>query len=482
MENINMKRMVHILQTLLFSILLFAALCHVSDILMRKESSEKYTPFLEDKTEFDVLFMGNSHMVNGVFPMELWRDYGIASYNIAGYGNTLPTSYWAMKLAFEYHVPKLMVIDISNVSREEKLTGSSGDLHKTLDCYPLSLMKIQAVNDLCDDPTLVDDDNNFYKDMKWEYYLPLGKYHSRWNDLHESDFVLDANRQKGAEAIIGVAQPREYMIFEDDYATEELGWGFVYLRKMIEECQAREVDVLLTHIPFPSKQYQQRDANAIRYIAEEYGVDFVDMVYMDQVVDYDTDLFDPSAHLNPSGAFKITDYLGRLLSEQYGIPDQRNHPDYQSWYEDAKQYHQEKVSLFAKASSAWCYWMLLSDDDFSFVAELSEQDLQQDEVLTALVRNAGIQPEQVKGTCILAADRNSGAVTYLDYETLLQGAAETALGTLTIDAEGLKLDQQLCWQTESIQPASAGMRFALFDAENQLAGTAQFSANEIKSE
>jgi len=388
MENINMKRMVHILQTLLFSILLFAALCHVSDILMRKESSEKYTPFLEDKTEFDVLFMGNSHMVNGVFPMELWRDYGIASYNIAGYGNTLPTSYWAMKLAFEYHVPKLMVIDISNVSREEKLTGSSGDLHKTLDCYPLSLMKIQAVNDLCDDPTLVDDDNNFYKDMKWEYYLPLGKYHSRWNDLHESDFVLDANRQKGAEAIIGVAQPREYTIFEDDYATEELGWGFVYLRKMIEECQARGVDVLLTHVPFPSKQYQQRDANAIRYIAEEYGVDFVDMVYMDQVVDYDTDLFDPSAHLNPSGAKKVTDFLGRYIMDHYAIEDRRDDEKYAQWHLDSEKYLNDKISMIRRQESPDKVLMLLHDSGFGLRLFIpGDSALYEDEKLMLLMHN-----------------------------------------------------------------------------------------------
>ena len=63
-------------------------------------------------------------------------------------------------------------------------------------------------------------------------------------------------------------------------------------------------------------------------------------------VDYQTDMHDPDSHLNPSGARKITDYMGRLLSQQYKIPDQRNNPEYQSWYEDAEQYRQEKIDLF----------------------------------------------------------------------------------------------------------------------------------------
>ena len=160
-----MKR--HILQTTLFCLLLLLALSHASSVLKRKESDVKYQPFLRSGMEYDVLFMGNSHMVNGVFPMELWDQHGIAAYNIAGYGNTLPVSYWAMRNAFDYASPRLMVIDISNVSKEYKLTGSSGDLHKALDCYPLSPTKLMAVHDLIDDPSTMDDDGNLYMDMKW---------------------------------------------------------------------------------------------------------------------------------------------------------------------------------------------------------------------------------------------------------------------------------------------------------------------------
>ena len=358
-----MKR--HILQTTLFCLLLLLALSHASSVLKRKESDVKYQPFLRSGMEYDVLFMGNSHMVNGVFPMELWDQHGIAAYNIAGYGNTLPVSYWAMRNAFDYASPRLMVIDISNVSKEYKLTGSSGDLHKALDCYPLSLTKLMAVHDLIDDPSTMDDDGNLYMDMKWEYLLPLGKYHSRWNDLSRSDFIPDFSLQKGAEAIVNVAVPREYEIFEDGYATEENGWGFVYLRRMIEECQNRGIDVLLTHLPFPTKEYQQQDANAVRYIAEEYGVNFVDLAYMDQVVDYQTDLFDSSSHLNASGGQKVTDFLGKYIVDHYDIPDRRTDPAYSHWAQEYDAYLQKKIGDIRRQSRHDHALMLLHDESFS---------------------------------------------------------------------------------------------------------------------
>jgi hypothetical protein len=60
----------------------------------RKASDFKYANFFEQDEDFDVLFFGTSHVINGIFPMELWNDYGIVSYNFGGHGNEIATSYW----------------------------------------------------------------------------------------------------------------------------------------------------------------------------------------------------------------------------------------------------------------------------------------------------------------------------------------------------------------------------------------------------
>lgn len=68
-------------------------------IVARKDSYFKYEPFFKQEENFDVLFMGTSHVLNAVYPMELWNDYGIVSYNFGGHGNYLPTTYCIMKNA-----------------------------------------------------------------------------------------------------------------------------------------------------------------------------------------------------------------------------------------------------------------------------------------------------------------------------------------------------------------------------------------------
>ena len=55
-------------------LLMFTA---VSRFFMRKTSYIKNADFYSYEGDFDVLFLGSSHMVMGISPMELWKEYGI---------------------------------------------------------------------------------------------------------------------------------------------------------------------------------------------------------------------------------------------------------------------------------------------------------------------------------------------------------------------------------------------------------------------
>lgn len=366
------KKLIRVVQVAAFCAVLALAVAGVSRVLMRKESITRYTPMFEQAEDFDVLFMGNSHMTNGVFPMELWRDYGITSYNAAGYGNTVPVSYWAMVNALDYVKPKLIVIDTLDVGRGDKLSGSGGDVHTTFDCYPLTQNKIRAIEDLMDNPTTVDDNGTPFTELKWEYYFPLGKYHERWNELGEQDFNPQMTTQLGAVAMIGVAEPNDYDIIWDDEYEEESGHGYIYLRRMIEECQLRGIEVLLVHLPYPATQQQQQSANTARHIAEGYGVDLIDFVNIDQVADYETDCYDPYSHLNASGAQKVTDYLGRYITEHYDIADRREDPSVAHWHENYSRYMQTKREHLENCGDLGNMLMLLHDASFSAVVHLPE--------------------------------------------------------------------------------------------------------------
>ncbi len=365
------KKIGGFLKAIVFCALTLGMVAGVSRLVERKESIEKMKPFLDRAGEYDVLFLGDSIMNTGVFPMEMWEKYGITGYNIASYGNTLPISYWALQNALDYADPKLVVLDVQGTSKTYKLSGNSSDVHTAFDCYPISRTKIAALDDLMDDPYAVDDSGVAYADMKWEYLFTLGKYHSRWSELTSEDFHPIYNREKGAKSVMAVADVQDYDLIDEYRATEENGqWGFIYLRRIIEDCQKRGIDVLLVHLPYPASEEQQMDANAVYYIAEEYGVDYIDFVSMDQVADYATDCFDAHEHLNPSGARKVSDYLGRYISEHYDIADHRGEEKYAVWETDAQTYREKKLADMGAQADIECVLMLLHDDDFSVEVDI----------------------------------------------------------------------------------------------------------------
>ena len=227
----------------------------LTNLMERKASEEKYADFFEQKEDFDVLFMGTSHVINGVFPMRLWNEYGIVSYNFGGHDNRMPTTYWVMKNALEYTDPKVVVIDCAELSSEYKCSEAFSCVHLSLDAFPLNVTKVRAVWDLLDDPIYEEaiangtasqsDEPRTKIGLLWDYSV----YHSRWPEIGRSDFVPDITYEKGAESRIAVTRGQMEKI-PSDQKMESGTTGDRYLRKMIEDCQDRGIEVLLTYLPF----------------------------------------------------------------------------------------------------------------------------------------------------------------------------------------------------------------------------------------
>lgn len=444
------KSLLHALQTAAFCMVLLCVLLAVTKLVERKASEIRLRPFLRSAEDYDVLFIGDSHMVNGVFPMELWQDYGIAAYNISSYGNTLPVSYWVLMNALIDASPQVVVIDVKDADKSYKLSGNSSDAHTALDGFPLTLTKARAIEDLMSEPYAMDDEGNYYADLKWEYYFTLGKYHTRWSELTPGDWNVAYSRQKGAEMVIGVAEPDDYDIIDERQAFEESGWGFVYLRRMIEACQERGIDVLLTHLPYPASEESQMAGNAVRYIAEEYGVGYIDFVSLDQVADYRTDCYDSFSHLNPSGARKVTDYLGRYLREHYDLPDRRGDAHYQAWEQEVEDYIRLKIDLLAAQDDLINTLMLLHDGNFSVcLAVDGDSPLYESERLMLLLQN--IAREHIYEEDEFSKWSNA----LFPLEALEDAAAERAGYVLLVDRLGSTLSER-AGETEGAVEASFG--------------------------
>ena len=444
--------MKHILSALLFLVVLIPLLAGLSFVMEYKGGREKVAPFFQRAEQFDVLFFGDSHAYSAIYPMELWADYGIAAYNMANYNLTIPTSYWVMRSALLACQPKVVVLDVNQIWEQEKLGESSSDLHTGLDGFPLSRVKLEAIFDLMDDPLLTDSKGKRYKDLRPEFIIPFIKYHSRWSELTLEDLNPYYNQELGGERNIFVAEPEAYEL--TDSTADEQGFGFVYLRRFIEHCQSMGIRVMLVNLPYPcpNNSEEQLYTNAVWYTAEEYGIEYIDFVYMDQIVDYSTDCYDPASHLNPSGAWKVTDFIGQHLSQAYDLPDHRGEAAYASWDSDYAAYRELKLQSIREETDPHSFLMLLADPSFSTVLLLPEDSaVYTDDLAMRLVQNAGrrhlmmedtdeavwsdsLMPlellwEPANGTYMAVIDRLGASIG----ECTDSGVIDTSFGSVTLD-------------------------------------------------
>ena len=120
--------------------------------------------------------------------------------------------------------------------------------------------------------------------------------------------------------------------------------SMAYLRDIARICAERDARLVLVSTP-STKNWDMAKHNRVRLVAEELGVDYVDLNMGDERVDIDwsTDTRDAGDHLNLSGARKVTARMGELLSGRYGLEGHRGDPAFDSWDEAYTRY-ERKVS------------------------------------------------------------------------------------------------------------------------------------------
>ena len=347
---VHLKRALKVCATLAA---LALSLRFVSLGFMRHETYDKYKTFMESKTDYDVVFLGSSHVLNAVNPMQLWQERGIAGYNLAWHGCYIPQSFWQLILADSYHKPRIAVMDIftlwDNYKNDKILTIYQ--THEAFDSFPLFPTKWRAVLDLCTK-----------RKSRIALLFPFYSYHNRWKD---SNFKFDTKATlrklrgkynpyttKGMDFRIAVRSDQfpglEVTTRYDGTETTSME----YCRRFIAWCKENDIVPLFMFIPYSgavstpeSRENLATWFAALRSIIEEDGGFFLDMA--EGFVDFDIDMYDLGSHLNPSGARKVTDAIGAFLSETLGCQSHRDDPAFAAWHGDYDAYRQWLLATIA---------------------------------------------------------------------------------------------------------------------------------------
>lgn len=320
--NVNKK-------TILSVICWLAALCVclvLADRLTRRDDgARKYDAFFAEKQDIDVLFLGTSRILDGVSPMELWRDTGITSYNMGNSSEVLDVTKHVLDIAMQTHTPKVAMIDVYYVHHALDEAWTYPYRHLFYDEIPLSKKKIEAVR-----ATLPEGE-------RLEFLMPFSLYHGRWEEILSGrvERMVDCERfMMGSELRIGRTENTFAPVAA---ATEGELPGHGALREIAALCREKGVEPVFLMVPAPLDEQEQMHVNSVQKISDELNVPFINMPGLG-VVDYATDCYDDVGHLNPDGASKTTAYLGRWLRENCDLPDHRGDAAYAHWDENLAQY------------------------------------------------------------------------------------------------------------------------------------------------
>lgn len=348
-----MKKIKIIIYSLLFIFIIILGLQISSKIFIPKWLDNKDNMhtwiskgfYEEEKNSLDLLFIGNSDVYRGISPIVLWDDYGIASYAYTSAGQRVWTAYYMLKEALLYQKPKVVVFGVDAVFSDND--SSKANYHKAFDNMKNNSVKFEAINDVV---------YNFTLEEKISFYLPIIKYHSRYNELSKNDFKYAFYNYhfayKGLDMTTKIKPYKNGYDYMDKVEEIKISDKVKkYLDGIVKLCNDNNIELVFTELP-SADSWNLSKSEAINNYAKENNIKFIDL-NKEKIDGFDwmNDTSDGGDHLNVFGAEKVTKYLGEYLTSNYQFINHKNEANYKQWNLDSKKYHEDKDARILKVNN-----------------------------------------------------------------------------------------------------------------------------------
>ncbi len=261
--------------------------------------------YAEAENSIDVIFLGDSVVYSGISPLQIWSEYGIPTYCCSTSAQKLWYTEDMLRKAFSCQSPKLVMMEADALFSKFNFDDSA--MHKA------------------------------------EGVLPIFKYHDRWKQLARQA-TGDKSNERTAEDYKGYRLNfKNKPAANTGYMKQKLKIETLpsrnrsYFKKIKDYCEEHGARLVLFSCP-NTKHWNNARHKEIAKLADEYGLDFIDLntLTKDVSIDWSRDTRDGGDHLNYYGAAKATAYLGKYLNSLGSFADRRRDPEYQSWNDDAE--------------------------------------------------------------------------------------------------------------------------------------------------
>lgn len=302
---------------------------YMGDIVEGALISEYY----KETTDHDVIFVGDCEVYENFSPITMWEDYGITSYIRGSAQQLIWQSYYLLEETLEYEKPEVVVFNVLSMKYDTPQKEAYNRM--TLDGMKWSKSKVDDIRaSMMEDEEFAD------------YVFPILRYHSRWQELTSDDFKYLFTRrpvsQSGYYMRIDV-KPAQTFPKPKKLANYEFGENsWKYLEKMRKLCEEKGIQLILVKAPSLYPAWYDEWEDQIEEYAKTYKLPYYNFLELtDEVgIDFTKDTYDGGLHLNLSGAEKMGAYFGKILREEFQVPDRRNDEKIASvWAEKCAAYY-----------------------------------------------------------------------------------------------------------------------------------------------
>ena len=302
---------------------------YMGDIVEGALISEYY----KETTDHDVIFVGDCEVYENFSPITMWEDYGITSYIRGSAQQLIWQSYYLLEETLEYEKPEAVVFNVLSMKYDTPQKEAYNRM--TLDGMKWSKSKVDDIRaSMMEDEEFAD------------YVFPILRYHSRWQELTSDDFKYLFTRrpvsQSGYYMRIDV-KPAQTFPKPKKLANYEFGENsWKYLEKMRKLCEGKGIQLILVKAPSLYPAWYDEWEDQIEEYAKTYELPYYNFLELtDEVgIDFTKDTYDGGLHLNLSGAEKMGAYFGKILREEFQVPDRRNDEKIASvWAEKCAAYY-----------------------------------------------------------------------------------------------------------------------------------------------
>ncbi len=276
----------------------------------------------ERERALDAVFIGTSNTYAFWSPLFAWGAYGIATYSYAVSSQKIESFRYMIEEARKTQPDALYVISLGNPNLDVRVDH----VHFLTDYMAPSLNKLRLI-------LAYFRYNDYSLTQKAELLAPLLRYHSRWDELSETDFrrgpvfAKGANRQGG---YLKVSSDVSDLVRRVDARRDLSAQEEEALLDLLDYLEAERVRALFVNPPqlgFTDEELEK--ANTALDRIEERGFPVLHTRdLLDEIgLDFSKDFYNEQ-HTNIHGAAKYTRFLAEYLRENYTLSDKRGEPGY----------------------------------------------------------------------------------------------------------------------------------------------------------